>query len=179
VKPRGIAAANPAAQTNSMNTKHNSARMLLRLTAGWSAVLLYVAAACPLGLSLATLLGSLDPSHQVLVAAGEHGGRLVFHHGSAGDVHQHSAMARTLTFFAQAAGAGDPDHVLQFASADSVTSKDDSTRLRHSASLAAIHAGSAAAQFSPLPLPLPRHRLRPSMDKGGALRCSRTTVLLI
>ncbi len=162
-----------------MKTKHNSVRMLLRLTAGWCALLVYVATACPLGLSLATLMSSLDSSHQVLVAAGEHGGRLVLHHEPAGDSHQHGAVARTLTFFAQAPGTGDPDHVLQFASADSLTAKDDSSKLKHLAGIATISAGFATTPVPARPLCLPRHCLHPPLDERGALRCSRTTNLLI
>jgi hypothetical protein len=68
----------------------------------------------------AALLGSLDPTHHAEVYGGERGLRLVLHHGSDCRPHQHGAVAKVLTFFAQATTPTEPDHIVQFGSGESL-----------------------------------------------------------
>jgi len=83
-------------------------------------LLLFSGVCSPVGLGFAALAGSLDSNHQLLIGAGEHGDRLVLHHGSFCASHHHGLAARALTVFAQPANAADPDHILQFSSADTL-----------------------------------------------------------
>ena len=104
-----------------MNFTANKGSRWARLTVGWCALLLYTSACSPLGPGLAGLAGSLDPNHQLLIGAGEPGVRLVLHHRSRCASHHHGLSARALTLFAQkSVNADNPDHILQFCSADTL-----------------------------------------------------------
>lgn len=105
-----------------MNLTRNQCSHWFQLSAGWCALLLYAGACSPLGLGLAALTGTLDPNHQLLIGAGERSVRLVLHHGSR-CAHHHGVAARALTLFAQPANPANPDHILQFSSADALTSQ--------------------------------------------------------
>jgi hypothetical protein len=98
-----------------------------RLIAGWCAFLLYLGGCSPLGFALAALAGSLDPNHQLLIDTGSQGGRLILHHGGACASHHHGLAARGLTLFAQPATAGNPDHILQFCSADTLKGRSQTS----------------------------------------------------
>jgi hypothetical protein len=98
-------------------------RRALLLIGGWSALALYLVAYAPAGLGLAALAGSFDCNHQVQVRCGERGLALALHHGSNCARHQHGAMARALTCFAQPASATDPDHVIRFGTTDTLSAK--------------------------------------------------------
>ena len=110
-----------------MNFTRNQGRNRRRLAAGCCALLLYAGACSPLGLAVAALVGSLDPNHQLLIGAAERGGRLVLHHGSGCASHRHGLAARALTLFAQPANAANPDHVLQFSSADTLKAQSQAS----------------------------------------------------
>ncbi len=103
-----------------MSLTRNHAHHRVWLAAGWCALLLYAGACSPLGMGLAALAGSLDPNHQLLTSAGERGFRMVLHHGSRCATHHHGLAARALTLFAQPANPANPDHLLQFSSADTL-----------------------------------------------------------
>jgi hypothetical protein len=103
-----------------MNFTANKGSNWARLTVGWCALLLYSGACTPLGLELAALAGSLDPNHQLMIGGREPGVRLVLHHASRCVSHHHGLAARALTLFAQPANAANPDHILQFCSADTL-----------------------------------------------------------
>ena len=91
-----------------------------RWWAGWCALLFYAVAYSPVGLGVAALLGSCDPRHQPQVNVGVPGLQLVLHHGPGCSAHPRVFVARTLAILAPAAGPADPDHVIQFAAADSL-----------------------------------------------------------
>lgn len=78
---------------------------------------LYLALFSPLGVAGVAGLGVLDADHQAFIRTGAGGLRLVLHHQASCARHQHHAVARALTIFAQPASATDPDHVVQFAGA--------------------------------------------------------------
>ena len=103
-----------------MNFTRNKGSNWSRLTSGWCALLVYTGACSPLGLGLGALVGSLDPNHQLLIGAGNRGGRLILHHGSRSGSHHHGFAARALMLFAQPPNAANPDHILQFSSADTL-----------------------------------------------------------
>ena len=103
--------------------KARSKRRLLCLVAGWGVLVLYLAVYAPAGLGLAALVGSFDSSHQVQMSSGERGLALVLHHGRNCAGHRHGVIARALTCFAQPATATDPDHVIQFGDADTLSRK--------------------------------------------------------
>jgi hypothetical protein len=162
-----------------MNRPHKNHNHPLRLTAGWCGLLLYVAACSPVGLGCAALVGSLDGTHQVILAAGERGGRIVLHHAPRCIVHQHGAAARALTLFAQASTAAEPDHVLRFSTADAVKIQGENAAPQPPAD-GQLSACGLVADFSLTPPAcLSRIALHPPPGDGSALSCLRTTVLLI
>lgn len=110
-----------------MNFTRNTGSRWFRLTAGWCALWLYVGACSPLGLGMAALTGSLDPNHQLLIGASGRGGRLVLHHGSRCGLHHHGLAAHALTLFARPLGSTNPDHILQFCSADTLKGESQSS----------------------------------------------------
>jgi hypothetical protein len=95
----------------------------LRLVAGWSVLVLYMIVYAPAGLGLAALVESFDCNHQAQVGSGERGLALVLHHGRNCAGHRHGTIAQALTCFAQPASATDPDHVIQFCAADTLSPK--------------------------------------------------------
>ncbi len=101
----------------------DNGKILFRLMAGWGALLLYLAAGSPLGLGVATLIGTLDTTHDVILASGDHGSRLVLHHGMPCASHKHSTAAKALALFTAPVSPSDPDHVLQFTSVDSLQNR--------------------------------------------------------
>ena len=101
------------------NARHHA--HAFRRFAGWCVLALYVGVFSPVGLSLMTALGSLDLDHQVNLQTGDRGVRVVLHHQQASAAHHHGLLARTLNLFAQPASSAEPDHVLQFGAADSVS----------------------------------------------------------
>lgn len=88
---------------------------------GWCGLLLYVALLSPVGLAAAATLGSLDADHHAILQVDANGIRLVLHHQGDCAGHRHHAVARALTLFAQPTSATDPDHVVQFSSATSLS----------------------------------------------------------
>jgi len=149
------------------------------LTAGCFVLALYLAACSPAGLGLAALLGSFDPSHQVQVHAGERGLAVVLHHGGNCAGHRHGVVARALTCFAQPASAADPDHVIQFSAADSLSRKAQISLppLAGSAQPALALVEKNFSVSAPFVARLADPR--PPPGGGEALRCLRSTVLLI
>ncbi|NOS68944.1 MAG: hypothetical protein HOP33_03355 [Verrucomicrobia bacterium] len=101
-----------------METLHRTSNNIFRLLAGWCALLLYVGVFSPLGMGAVALLGTIDPDHHALFQPGTGGMRLVLHHEGKCSEHQHGAVTRALTLFAQPASQTDPDHVVQFAGSD-------------------------------------------------------------
>lgn len=154
-------------------------RRALRSAAVWGVVALYLVVYAPAGLGLAALAGSLDNSHQVRVRSGERGLALVLHHGHNCAGHRHGAIARALTCFAQPASATDPDHVIQFGAADSLSPKaqlvlpsfqgpeQPAPVLAEPAFVPSAH----TAQYYVPPWPPP--------DETGPACCIRSTVLLL
>lgn len=91
----------------------------VRLATGWLALVLYFLEYSPVGISATAFAGSLDSNHQVQLQAGERGLEVVLHHYHGCSGHHHGVIAQALTLFAQPATATNPDHVIQFGSADS------------------------------------------------------------
>jgi len=152
------------------------------LSAAWAALLLYVCAASPLAPSFTALLAALDTSHHVTIARGADGAQVVLRHDCASSqTHRHGAIARTLTFFAQRAGAEQADHVIQFGApglveptlaasiSKSSAAKNISPALSHSAGTSAVALPSLAFNASSPAPPGPK----------APLLSFRTTVLLI
>ena len=152
---------------------------LAQLIAGWFTLLLYVIANSPAGLAMATLAGSCDRAHQVRVSAGEKGLQLTLHHGSFSGAHRHGAIARTLPLFAEPVSATDPDHVLSFGSAEMLSPKAPIAppSLQASDQPAAAAAGEVSVPSAELAQQFGRPR--PPPGEWGAIRCLRSTVLLI
>jgi hypothetical protein len=150
-----------------------------RLTAGWCAVFVYAGACSPLGLGLAALAGSLDPNHQLLIGAGERGSRLVLHHASRGASHHHGLAARALMLFAQPLNTGNPDHILQFSSADTLKgqSKTSAPQPDSRVVLLVFHGGEFLAHKPKVVASGASPGLPPEVD--AARLCLRSTVLLI
>lgn len=95
---------------------------VLLLVAGWLVLALYFLDYSPVGVFAVALAGSFDSTHEASVESGEHGLQLVLHHTHGCLGHHHGMVARTLTLLAQPATAGNPDHIIQFGSADNFTS---------------------------------------------------------
>lgn len=162
-----------------MNLARNNRKSWQQLLAGWGALLLYVAAASPVGLCLATIASVFDSTHQVIVAAGEHGGRLVLHHGSACLQHHHGATARVLTIFASPPSSSDPDHVLQCTSVDSLKGQEEATTHKALAEAQLAHSDFAPHDLHGCPSLRAQDSSHAPPEVSGALRNSRTTLLLI
>jgi hypothetical protein len=162
-----------------MNFRRNTRRNWPRLTAGWCALLLYAGACSPLGLGLAALVGSLDPNHQLLVGAGERSGRLVLHHGSSGASHHHGVVAHALKLFAQPANAANPDHILQFSSADTLKGQSQASAPQPDSRsvLLAFHGAEFLAHSPKVFASGMPPGSSPEID--AAWLCLRSTVLLI
>ena len=151
----------------------------LRLFAGWCGLLWYVGAFSPIGMGVVALLGTIDPDHHAMIQPGPDGLRLVLHHEGNCSGHHHGPVARTLTMLAQPASATDPDHVVQFSSANGFTR--DSQLLVPAANQSdpsVVHfvepfafVASPSLQFIPPPRP-------PPGDDGTVSRL-RSTVLLL
>jgi hypothetical protein len=161
-----------------MNLRANKGSHWARLTVGWCALLLYAGTCSPLGLGLATLAGSLDPNHQLLIG-GRECGRLVLHHGSRWVSHHHGLAARALTLFAQPANAANPDHILQFCCADTLKGQSQTFAPQHDSryGLLVFHGGeflphTPKVSASAISLGSP-----PALETP--LLCLRSTVLLI
>lgn len=160
-----------------MNSTYQTRRHWLRLFAGWSALVLYVAVASPFGPELAALLGALDRTHQVGLRTSSDGVQVVLHHQCRGALHHHSGLARALTLFAQPIGAGQPDHVLQFHSpAAAVKQAQSKLSPRSFANL--MTACDSITVSLPASQPLAVPSTRPP-DCPVASRCLRSTLLLI
>jgi hypothetical protein len=151
----------------------------LSLVCGWAALAVYLVAYAPVGLGVAALVGSFDRNHQVQVRFGERELALVLHHGLNCAEHRHGAIARALICFAQPSSPTNPDHVIQFSAADTLSSKAQLalpplqgseqppaalTDLVLASSLDAAH------YFPPS---------RPPPGEGGPVRGRLSTVLLI
>ena len=100
---------------------------LVRAAAAWCILLLYLGAYSPAGLAATMLAASCDRNHHLLLASSEHGMQLVLRHSPNCPRHHHGAVARILTFFAEPLSAANPDHVIQFTSANGVLRKADAT----------------------------------------------------
>lgn len=162
-----------------VNFTRGPQRSFFRLMAGWTTLLLYLAACSPAGLGLAALAGSLDVNHQLILAAGERDGRVVLHHGIQCGTHRHGPAARVLTLFAQPAKSGDPDHVLQISTADTLKSQGGITAPQpHSDGNFSDFALATPLSISPASFDS-RFSAITSPRESSALRCLRSTVLLI
>lgn len=152
---------------------------VLRRIAGWSTLLLYLAAFSPLGIGFATALGSLDRDHRVNLLAGDAGLRLVLRHQTACQPHQHGLVARTLTVFARPVSPDQPDHVLQFGAAENFTGSAPIQCLFDSTGspMPAVTTGMMVSIQSLLPLVSSANH--PPPGDASVLRCLRSTVLLI
>ena len=162
-----------------MNFTRNKGSSWCRLTAGWCVLLLFASACSPLGLGLAALAGSLDPNHQLLFGAGEPGMRLVLHHGSRCESHHHGLAARALTIFTQPASAANPDHILQFGSAETLKGPSQTSAPRPGSGyvLQVFHGGEFLAHTPKAFASGTSPGFAPQVD--AARRCLRSTVLLI
>lgn len=147
--------------------------------AGWLVLALYFLDYSPVGIFAAALAGSFDSTHEARVESGEHGLELVLHHTHGCIGHHHGMVARTLTLFAQPATAGNPDHVIQFGSANHFSSPTQ--MLPSSLALAGLPLP-ALAEIS---VAVPNSALvvseapRPPPYECGQLTCLRSTVILI
>jgi hypothetical protein len=154
-------------------------RPALLVFGAWSVLALYLVAYLPAGLGIAAFVGSFDRNHQVQVRLGERSLALVLHHGRHCVGHRHGVIARALTRFAQPASATDPDHVIQFSAADSLSRKSQIALMPFP------NAAQSAAALSEIVFAAPSHttlRLgqpHPPPDESGLLRCLRSIVLLI
>ena len=154
-------------------------RRTLSLVAGWSALAVYLIVYAPVGMGLAAFVGSFDRSHQALVRSGEHGLALVLHHGRECVGHQHGAVARVLTSFAQPASASNPDHVIQLSTADTLSTKAQ-------LAIPPLHGSEQPTVALTEVVPVPSAHIaqeltcpRPPPGECGPVRCLRSTVLLI
>ena len=159
--------------------KAGRGRRALCLVAGWGALALYLAAYAPAGLGLAALVGSFDYNHQVQMRSGERGLALVLHHGRNCAGHRHGVIARALTCLAQPASATDPDHVIQFAAADTLARKGQIASLPLQGlerpflvltEVVLVSCADNAPNFA---------RPHPPPGECGLAGCLRTTILLI
>lgn len=152
---------------------------VLRLFTGWCALLLYVTAFSPIGMGVAAVLATIDSDHHALFQPNSDGMRLVLHHDVKCSGHQHHAVSRALILLAQPAGGSDPDHVLQFSSANSparesqllIPAANESEFIVIPYSEPATFIADFPIQFIPPP--------RPPPDTFGNLLNVRFTVLLI
>ena len=163
----------------SMNATARKPRSAVRFLAGWCGLLLYLGAFSPLGVGLATLVGSFDPNHQTLVQAGMGGTRLVLHHEQKCTTHHHGFAARTLTLFAEPVRAGQPDHVLQFRAATMIshpTQLSAPAPTTYQPPVAALIQMIARSPNDDSPALVPTH---PPPHPSGQPLCRRSTVLLI
>jgi hypothetical protein len=159
--------------------KVGTKRRVLCLVAGWVTLALYLGVYAPAGLGLAALVGSLDCNHQVQVRSGERGLALVLHHGRNCAGHRHGVIAQALTCFAQPASTTDPDHVIQFGTADTLSPKAQiglpsfPGSEQSALTLTAVVLVPSADAGRPL--------ARPHAPPGecGAACCLRSTILLI
>lgn len=147
--------------------------------AAWTLLALYLVAYAPAGLGLAALAGSLDRGHQVQFCGGDRGLALVLHHGRNCAVQRHGVIARALVCFAQPASAADPDHILQFAAADTLSPRallipPPLPSPAQPAGLPADSGGTPSADARP-EMPRPR----PPPAQGEPARCLRSIVLLL
>lgn len=153
----------------------------VRQLAGWLVLLVFLGALSPVGPALAALLGGLDRDHQVCLATGNDGVRVVLHHGACCQQgHHHGVIARTLTLFAQPATTTDPDHVLQFHSASAANLGKQLVTPKP------LNMAAPVLATPPLALMVSAHEPvfsrptpRPPPDAGGEPVGSGTTVLLI
>lgn len=162
-----------------MKLTQNNQNRFSRILAGWCGLLFYVGACSPLGLGLATVVGSLDRDHQMRFQPGPSGMQLVLHHGANCVGHHHGLAARALSVFSQPADSTDPDHILQFCSADNFKSGVE-TSLSKPNTVERFMAASFLHQ------PLRNGGIiefglssRPPPGECVAQRCLRSTLLLI
>ena len=162
-----------------INLTRNKGRHWSWLAAGWCALLLYAGACSPLGMGLAALAGALDPNHQLLTAASERSVRLVLHHGSRCASHHHGLAARALTLFAQPASPANPDHILQFSSADTLNGQSQTSAPQADSScvLLVFHGGEFLSHTPKVLAAGVSPDSSPQVD--AARLCLRSTVLLI
>ena len=154
-------------------------RRALGLVAGWSTLALYLVVYVPVGLGLAALVGSFDCNHQVQVGWGERGLALVLHHGRNCAGHRHGAIARALTCLAEPASTTDPDHVIQFGAAETLSPK---AQLALPPSQGSEQAAAALTEVVLVPSAQTAQHFafpRPPPGECEAARCLRATVLLI
>jgi hypothetical protein len=149
------------------------------LVSGWFALALYLTAYSPAGLGMAALAGSFDSSHEVQVRSGEGGLALVLHHGRQCVGHQHGAIARALTCLAQRATNTDPDHVIQFGVADTLSPKAQLVASSIQGFAQPAAALTEVSSVTSTPTEQLSGRPRPPPGKSGTVRFLRSTVLLI
>ena len=113
------------------------------------------------------------------MGAGEGGGRLVLHHGSPCAPHHHGLAARALTIFAQPANTANPDHILQFSSADTLKGRSQTSAPQPEARYVSFvfHGGEFLAR-TPKVFASGIHP-GSSPQVAAARLCLRSTVLLI
>jgi len=133
----------------------------------------------PAGISLALLAGSFDSCHAARLQSGEQGLQLVLHHEHGCVGHHHGGVAKALTFFAQPATAGDPDHVIQFNSSDNLRSQSQMLP----PALSQVELPAPAATEILIAVSNPNLTVstspRPPPRECGRLACLRSTVFLI
>jgi hypothetical protein len=113
------------------------------------------------------------------VRSGERGLALVLHHERNCAGHQHGAIARALTCLAQPTSAADPDHVIQFGTADTFSPK---TKLALPSLQGSEQPTVVLTQVVLVPsaeTAPPFARPHPPFGECGPARCLRSTVLLI
>ena len=162
-----------------MKTNVRPNRRAFRFFAGWCALVLYVSAASPLGVGLAALVGSFDPDHHVLVQMELGSTRLVLRHERKCAGHHHGVVAKALTLFAEPVRAGQPDHVLQFSTANNIPCQAHlitPTPAQLDQSAIAVTGSSAGPRRDHFLSSVATH---PPPVTSGQLLCLCSTVLLI
>jgi hypothetical protein len=161
-----------------MNNFAMQTRSAVRRVASWGGLIYYLLGFSPVGLATAAWLGTFDPDHHALVRLNAQGACLVLHHERGCAPHQHHALARALSLFAQRSTQEEPDHVLSFVQGEYVSDESAIERLSVSAS-EPVQCGEAGLQL-PAPLTSVWGRFpRPPPGFSDQLRNVRLTPLLI
>jgi len=148
------------------------------LVVNWLVLALYFLDFSPVGICATALAGSLDSTHESSVQLGEHGLRLVRHHNHGCIGHHHGIVARTLTLIAQPTTAGNPDHVIQFDSADHFCSPPQMLQPTLAQGELPVPVLDEIFRFSSR-APVVSEVPRPPPREPGSLASIRTTLFLI
>jgi hypothetical protein len=161
-----------------MNAQSKQQASLSRFLAGWLVLLLYVAAASPVGTGVTALVGALDREHQMQVSCAETGATIVLHHAANCAQQHHGLAARVLTLLANADDPTNPDHVIHF-TAQLAAAKNSQVNVPAPVMLVDVSLMATALRLAgSVPTLSSIASSHPPADRGRAA-CVRTTVLLI